>query len=110
MKSIEQRLQELEDDSAIRALASKFADAAMTAACKEFNALWSANGKWTIHELFFTSAEGIDKINEMLVTLRTGRSFFVQLVVEYVIDGVVTQNKGYQTSYSSEKFKLKSKA
>lgn len=85
MKSVEQRLQELEDDSAIRSLVSRFADAAMTAHYEEFGDLWTENGRWTIHEPFFLSSEGVSKINEMLVTLRTGKTFFVQFVHSGVI-------------------------
>lgn len=85
MKTIEQRLQQLEDESAIRNLVARFADAAMTADYEGFKTLWTDNGKWTIHEPFFTSAEGNQKIDEMLITLRTGRGFFVQLVHSGVV-------------------------
>ena len=85
MKSIEQRLQDIEDDSAIRSLAARFADAAMMADYEEFSTLWTDKGKWTIHEPFYTSAEGVKAISEMLIALRTGKAFFVQFVHSGVI-------------------------
>ena len=53
MKSIEQRLEYLEDESTVRSLAARFAGASTVADYEEFKSLWSVNGKWTIHEPFF---------------------------------------------------------
>ena len=85
MKSIEIRLQELEDEAAIRTLVARFADASVSADFDEFISLWSVDGKWTIHEPFFLTAEGIQNIDEMVRTLRTGRDFFVQFAHSGVI-------------------------
>ncbi len=43
IKSIEQRLQYLEDESAIRSLAARFANACIVADYEEFKSLWSVN-------------------------------------------------------------------
>jgi len=88
MKSIEQRLQELEDESAIRSLVARFSDAATTTDYEAFKSLWADNGKWTIHEPFYTTAEGNQAIEDMLIMLWRGRSFFVQ----FVHSGVVQLN------------------
>ena len=85
MNTIEQRLQILEDESAIRSLVAKFADAGIFANYEEFKTLWAPNGKWTIHKPFFASAEGIQKIDEMLHFLEAGKEFFVQFVHSGVI-------------------------
>jgi hypothetical protein len=85
MKSIEQRLQDLEDEAAIHSLVARFADACIVADYEEFKTLWATNGKWTIHEPFLASSEGIQKIDEMLRGLRKGREFFVQFVHSGVI-------------------------
>jgi hypothetical protein len=85
MKTIEQRLQALEDEAAIRTLAARFADASILADYDEFTSLWAAGGIWTIHEPFFASAAGIEKIDAMVRGLRKGRGFFVQFVHSGVI-------------------------
>jgi hypothetical protein len=86
MKSIEQRLQAIEDEAAIRSLVARFADACIVADYEEFKSLWHASSKWTIHEPFLSIAEGIQKIDEMLRYLRKGREFFVQFVHSGVIE------------------------
>lgn len=86
MKSKEElRVSALEDEAAIRTLVTRFADACIVADYDAFQSLWSANGKWTIHEPFFASGEGMEKIVEMMRMLRTGRSFFVQFAHSGVV-------------------------
>ena len=85
MNSIEQRLLRLEDEAAIRSVVAKFADAAVVGDFMAFKTLWSDNGKWTIHEPFLMSAEGVEKIDEMLQMLRKGRTFFAQFVHSGVV-------------------------
>jgi hypothetical protein len=94
MKSIEQRLQDLEDEASIRLLAARFSDACIVADYEAFKTLWSRAGKWTIHEPFLASAEGIQKIDEMLRSLRKGREFFVQ----FVHSGVISLNRDTATA------------
>jgi len=91
MDTIEQRLQRLEDEAAIRTLVARFADAAVLADYEAFRSLWTTNGKWTIHEPFLMSAEGAENINEMLRQLRKGRAFFAQFVHSGII--TITGNK-----------------
>lgn len=45
MRSLEQRLQQLEDEAAIHSLTARFADASMFADYDVFRALWAAEGK-----------------------------------------------------------------
>lgn len=94
MKSIEQRLQDLEDEAAIRSLAARFADACVMKNYEEFKNLWVAFGKWTIHEPFPASSEGIQQIDEMLHYLRKEKDFFVQ----FVHSGIVKINGGKATA------------
>jgi hypothetical protein len=73
--SIENRLKSIEDETAIRALVARFADACVTADYKAFERLWSEHRRWTIHELYLLSSKGVDDIVEMMANLRTDRDF-----------------------------------
>lgn len=85
MISIENRLQHLEDEAAIRNLVARFADACVTADYEAFGKLWSADGKWTIHEPFLSSSQGNEKIVEMMTNLRKEWDFFVQFAHSGII-------------------------
>lgn len=84
--SIENRLKSIEDETAIRALVARFADACVTADYKAFERLWSEHGRWTIHEPYLLSSKGVDDIVEMMANLRKGRDFFVQ----FAHSGIIT--------------------
>ena len=80
-----EQVQNLADEAAIRNLVARFADACIVADYDAFKSLWAAHGKWTIHEPFLTSAEGIQNIDAMVRNLRKGREFFVQFALSGVI-------------------------
>lgn len=80
MLTVEQRLQRLEDDAAIRDLAARFADATTRADYDSFAALWAPDATFVINKPFFTTATGTEAILAMLHKLRDGRDFFVQFV------------------------------
>ncbi|MEQ8037099.1 nuclear transport factor 2 family protein [Xanthomonas sp. WHRI 6106] len=57
MNTLEQRLQRLEDESAIRALVARFADTCIRADHDGFKALWTDDGIWEIGAPFNVSAK-----------------------------------------------------
>lgn len=75
----------LHDETAIHSLVARFADACIVEDYEEFKSLWSRDGKWTIHEPYLASSEGIEKIVEMMRSLRIGREFFVQFAHSGVV-------------------------
>ena len=94
MNTIEERLGLLEDEAAIRHLVARFADGSVTANYEEFLTVCAPNGKWTIHEPLFSTAEGPEAITEMMRQLRTGKAFFAQ----FVHSGVITLAGGKATA------------
>ena len=84
MSTLEERIQRIEDDMAIRDLVARFADPCTRGDLNAFSKLWVSHGDtkaiWTLTEPFPMSATGIDDIVAMCDKLRTSRDFFVQLV------------------------------
>jgi SnoaL-like domain len=80
MLTIEQRLQHLEDEAAIRELASRFADAVTRADHKTLRSLWKPDGVFMIGEPHAVTCKGIDEIDALIGKLRDGKDFFVQFV------------------------------
>ncbi|MCC4600421.1 nuclear transport factor 2 family protein [Xanthomonas melonis] len=85
MTTLEQRLQRLEDESAIRALVARFADTCIRADHDGFKALWTDDGIWEIGAPFNLRRDGIEAIAALLHQLRDERNFFTQLVPTGVI-------------------------
>ena len=86
MPTVEQRLQRLEDDAAIRDLSARFADTAVRADYAGFAALWAPNATLVINEPVYTSATGTEAILALLRKLYAGRDFFVEFVHSGVVD------------------------
>ncbi len=80
MSTIEQRLQRLEDEAAIRDLAARFADAATRADIETIRTLFKPDGVFTIGEPFAVTCKGVDEIVALLHKLRDGKDFFVHFV------------------------------
>ena len=84
MSSLEERIQRLEDESAIRELVAHFAFAATNADHEGFSKLWATHGNnkpvWIVGKPFQLSATGIHEITDMFCKLRDPRDLFVQLV------------------------------
>ena len=81
MKDNENRLSRLLDESAIRSLIARFAEAANLADYDLFRACWAEDGDWMIPHPFEARAKGLDEIVGMLRTLREGKEFFVQMAL-----------------------------
>ena len=90
MSNLEERIQRVEDDLAIRDLIARFADTCTRGDLEAFSKLWTPPGNnkpiWTLSEPFPMSAAGIDEIMDMFRKLRDPRDFFVQLVHTGVLD------------------------
>jgi len=80
MLTIEQRLQHLEDEAAIRDLAAQFADAATRAHYKPSDLFSPPDAVFTIGEPFAVTCKGIDEIVALIHKLRDGKDFFVEFV------------------------------
>ena len=80
MRTIEQRLQHLEDEAAIRDLAARFADAATRADYETIKSLFTTDAVFTIGEPFAVSCKGPDEIVALIHRLRDGKDFFVEFV------------------------------
>ena len=80
MPTIEQRLQHLEDEAAIRDLAARFADAATRADHKTLKSLFKPDAIFKIGEPASVTLKGIEEIDAHIRKLRDGKDFFVQFV------------------------------
>jgi hypothetical protein len=80
MLTIEQRLQHLEDEAAIRNLAARFADAATRADYETIRSLFTPDAVFTIGEPFAVTCNGPDEIVTLIHKLRDGKDFFVEFV------------------------------
>jgi hypothetical protein len=90
MSTLEERIQRMEDDSAIRELVARFAYTTTNADHDAFSKLWVSQGDsqpiWTLSDPFQMSATGIHEIVDMIRKLRDTRDFFVQMVHTGVLD------------------------
>ena len=80
MLTIEQRLQHLEDEAAIRDLAARFADAATRADYETIRSLFTPDAVFTIGEPFAVTCKGPNEIVAHIHKLRDGKDFFVEFV------------------------------
>jgi hypothetical protein len=90
MSTLEERIQRIEDDSAIRDLVARFADIATRGDLDAFPKLWIPDGDnkpiWCLTDPFLMSATGITEIVAMFDKLRAPRDFFIQLVHTGVLE------------------------
>lgn len=80
MLTIEQRLQRLEDEAAIRDLAARFADAASRGDHKTICTLFKRDAVFNIGEPNAVTVSGADEIAALIDKLRGGKDFFVEFV------------------------------
>ena len=94
MTTLEQRLQKLEDESAIRDLVAKFADAATRNDMALLATVWKVNAVFTIEEPLKNVRNGVDEIVGLVSQLRGNKEFFVQ----YAHSGVIELNADRATA------------
>lgn len=73
MPSSEERLERLEDESAIRNLTARFADTATRNDTEGFRALWTPDATWNIGAPNTASCPGLEEIMALLQGLWTGK-------------------------------------
>ena len=77
--SVEERLQAVEDELAIRSLAARFSDCANERDYEGFADLWTARAVWEIGPPLPARAEGVDAIVAMLKRLLGPKRMFIQM-------------------------------
>ena len=85
MPTLEERIQKLEDEAAIRNLAAAFADAATRHNMEELSATYKDDGVLTIGAPLLNSAKGVEAVVAFISRLRSDKEFFVQFVHSGVI-------------------------
>jgi hypothetical protein len=78
MKTLEERITQIEDENAIRALTYKYADAANRIDADLFKSLWVENSEWIIGPPINQKFIGRDQIVGAFVGLLHSWDFFVQ--------------------------------
>ena len=86
MMTLEERIQKLEDEAAIRELAAVFAEAVTINDKALFASLWKKDGVFTIEAPFSNVCNGVDEIVALISSLRDVKEFFVQFVHSGVIN------------------------
>lgn len=79
-------LRRLLDESAIRNVIARFADAAIRADYEAFRSVWALDANWTIGTPAKAQAHGVDDIVALYQRLRSNKDFFVQFALPGVID------------------------
>lgn len=80
MLTLEQRLQQFEDEAAIRDLAARFADAATRADYETLRSLFKSDAVFSIGEPNPVTCKGVDEIIGLIRKLEDGKDFFVQFI------------------------------
>ncbi len=78
--TLEERIQKLEDEAAIRDLAAAFADAASRNDKAALSAVWKKDGIFTIGAPLSNVSNGVEEIMAFISKLREDKEFFVQFV------------------------------
>lgn len=94
MPTLEERIQKLEDEAAIRDLAAAFADATTRHDMTALSAMWKKDGIFTIGEPLLNVRKGIEEIVGLISNLRADKEFFVQ----FVNSGVISVNGEHATA------------
>ena len=84
--TLEERIQRLEDEAAIRDLAATFADAVTRNDKAHIASVWKKDAVFTIKAPFNNVCNGVDEILTLLSSLRDVKDFFVQFVYSGLID------------------------
>jgi ketosteroid isomerase-like protein len=82
----EERLKRMFAEFEIRELTARFSDAVTRGDVKAFQALWTDDVVWEIHEPHASRAEGLPAIVSMLQELAQPWAFFVQLTHSGIVE------------------------
>ncbi len=86
MPTVEERIQKLEDEAAIRELAAAFADATSRGDKADFTSSWKKDGVFTIGAPLANVCNGVEEITAFISKLRDDKEFFVQFVHSGLVD------------------------
>lgn len=86
MATLEERIQKIEDEAAIRDLAAVFADAATRNDKSLLASVWKNDAVFTIEAPLRNVCNEVDEILALISRLRDDKEFFVQFVHSGVID------------------------
>ncbi len=86
MATLEEKVERIEDEVAIRGLVARFADGETRNDQDYVRKLWVADGVFTINEPNLTTFFGVDAIMNFLSQLRGSKEFFVQLIHSGIIE------------------------
>ena len=86
MRTLEERLQALEDELSIRNLAASYSDAVNQRDLVAFRQLWTGGAVWEIGAPLQASAHGIDEIVALLRRLLQAEKYFMQMTHSGVIE------------------------
>lgn len=93
METLEQRIQKLEDEAAVRNLVAAFADAVTRGDKAALSAVWKQDGVFTIGDPMAKTCKGINEIIAFISKLRDDKEFFVQ----FMHSGLIVINGDHAT-------------
>jgi uncharacterized protein (TIGR02246 family) len=85
MEGDERRLQAIEDELAVRALAAMFSDTANRRDFAGFAALWAPDGEWVVNDPFPFSARGAENIGATVEKMLGIWELFIQMTHSGVV-------------------------
>ena len=86
MRTLEERLQAVEDELSIRNLVARYSDAVNQRDLVAFRQLWTGDAVWEIGAPLQASAHGIDEIVALLSRLLQAEKYFMQMTHSGVIE------------------------
>ena len=86
MRTLEERLNAVEDELSIRNLAARFTDAVNERDLASFRQLWTDDAVWEIGPPLQSRAEGVEEIVALLRRLLQAEQYFMQLTHSGVIE------------------------
>ena len=86
MRTLEERLQAVEDELSIRNLVARYTDAINQRDLADFRQLWTDNAVWEIGPPLQSRADGIDEIVALLSRLLQAEKYFMQMTHSGVIE------------------------
>ena len=86
MRTLEERLEAIEDELSIRNLVARYSDAVNQRDLVAFRQLWTSDAVWEIGAPLQASAHGVDEIVALLRRLLQAEKYFMQMTHSGVIE------------------------
>lgn len=100
LADLQQRIQRLEDEASIRALADMFSDAANRKDGELFASLWAPKGEWIIGPPINQSFTGRDNMAQSVTAMLNLWDFFVQMTTSGIVH--IQGDNAYARFYVNE--------